>query len=137
MAAAPLNIIRKDPVYGQLTTASQTRDTTAPSNVVVIASSDATYFSEVVGLTFLPIENITVRTPVWVWLSLDNGTTKRLIAELLLPTDTSDASVPKKATVWRRSFPLKAGSGGSTQILYASVYETKKVNFSAEQWIKG
>ena len=119
--------------YAQVTTAETSR--TAPTNVVEITAGPNVSPANGVGNRILRVVvQSTAATTAGVirfFLSLDSGTTDRLIVEKLVPAITPSTSV----AAWRTEVPELVGliiPGGTANKIYATTNNTETFNIIVE-----
>ena len=119
--------------YAQVTTADTSR--TAPTNVVEITAGPNTAAGNGVGKRIIRVTvQSTAATTAGVirfFLSLDSGTTDRLICEKIVPAVTPSTSV----AAWRTEVAELVGlilPGGTANKIYATTNNTETFNIIVE-----
>ena len=119
--------------YAQVTTADTSR--TAPTNVVEITAGPNTAAGNGVGKRIMRVTiQSTAATTAGVirfFLSLDSGTTDRLICEKIVPAVTPSTSV----AAWRTEVAELVGlilPGGTANKIYATTNNTETFNIIVE-----
>ena len=119
--------------YAQVTTADTSR--TAPTNTVEITAGPNTAAGNGVGKRIMRVTiQSTASTNAGVirfFLSLDNGTTDRLICEKIVPAVTPSTSV----AAWRTEVAELVGlilPGGTANKIYATTNNTETFNIIVE-----
>ena len=119
--------------YAQVTTADTSR--TAPTNVVEITAGPNTAAGNGVGKRIIRVTvQSTATTTAGVirfFLSLDSGTTDRLICEKIVPAVTPSTSV----AAWRTEVAELVGlilPGGTANKIYATTNNTETFNIIVE-----
>lgn len=119
--------------YAQVTTADTSR--TAPTNVVEITAGPNTAAGNGVGKRIIRVTvQSTAATSAGVirfFLSLDSGTTDRLICEKIVPAVTPSTSV----AAWRTEVAELVGlilPGGTANKIYATTNNTETFNIIVE-----
>ena len=119
--------------YAQVTTADTSR--TAPTNVVEITAGPSTTAGNGVGKRIIRVTiQSTATTTAGVirfFLSLDSGTTDRLICEKIVPAVTPSTSV----AAWRTEVAELVGlilPGGTANKIYATTNNTETFNIIVE-----
>jgi type IV pilus biogenesis protein CpaD/CtpE len=119
--------------YAQVTTADTSR--TAPTNVVEITAGPNTAAGNGVGKRIMRVTiQSTATTTAGVirfFLSLDSGTTDRLICEKIVPAVTPSTSV----AAWRTEVAELVGlilPGGTANKIYATTNNTETFNIIVE-----
>lgn len=119
--------------YAQVTTAETSR--TAPTNVVEITAGPNTASGNGVGKRIIRVTiQSTATTTAGVirfFLSLDSGTTERLICEKIVPAVTPSTSV----AAWRTEVAELVGlilPGGTANKIYATTNNTETFNIIVE-----
>ena len=119
--------------YAQVTTADTSR--TAPTNVVEITAGPNTSAANGVGKRIIRVTvQSTATTTAGVirfFLSLDSGTTDRLICEKIVPAVTPGTSV----AAWRTEVAELVGlilPGGTANKIYATTNNTETFNIIVE-----
>ena len=119
--------------YAQVTTADTSR--TAPTNTVEITAGPSTSAANGVGKRIIRVTvQSTATTTAGVirfFLSLDSGTTDRLICEKIVPAVTPGTSV----AAWRTEVAELVGlilPGGTANKIYATTNNTETFNIIVE-----
>jgi hypothetical protein len=119
--------------YAQVTTADTSR--TAPTNVVEITAGPSTTAGNGVGkrINRVTIQSTATTTAgvIRFFLSLDSGTTDRLICEKIVPAVTPSTSV----AAWRTEVAELVGlilPGGTANKIYATTNNTETFNIIVE-----
>ena len=119
--------------YAQVTTADTSR--TAPTNVVEITAGPSTTAGNGVGkrINRVTIQSTATTTAgvIRFFLSLDSGTTDRLICEKIVPAVTPSTSV----AAWRTEVAELVGLillGGTANKIYATTNNTETFNIIVE-----
>ena len=123
--------------YGQVTTADSSL--TAPTNSTTICSGPATAAGSGVGkrinrVSIVPTATTTATT-IRFFVTTDNGTTKRLLVEKIIPAVTVTAgstAVPRQEVPELVGLILPGGTGASTCSLIASTSVTATTNIIVE-----
>jgi len=122
--------------YTQISTANTGRD--GSGTLGTVASGPAVSAANGVGKRILRVTVASTATTtagvIRFFISNDNGTTKRLIVEKIVPAVTPSTSV----AAWRTEVPelvgmiLPGGTGGNTVILYAGTNNAETFNVICE-----
>ena len=119
--------------YAQVTTADTSR--TAPTNVVEITAGPNTAAGNGVGKRINRVTNQSTATTtagvIRFFLSLDSGTTDRLICEKIVPAVTPSTSV----AAWRTEVAELVGlilPGGTANKIYATTEKSETFNIIVE-----
>lgn len=106
---------------GEGGTANTARDGTGTLITVVTGASTGS----VVELVRAQFDVTTTAGVVRLFLSLDGGTTKRLVKELLIPAVTPSTTVEAASVEWIPTVPLILPDGSA--VLYASTHNAENV----------
>lgn len=123
--------------YAQVTTADTSL--TSPTTSTTVCSGPAVAAASGVGkrinrVTIVPTAT-TSATTIRFFITLDNGTTKRLLVEKIIPAVTVTAgstAVPRQEVPELVGLILPGGTGGSTCSLIASTSVTATTNIIVE-----